>query len=142
MPSPAGCSRSRTPASPASQCRCTRDDAMNLVTLRRGDIDLLLAPAAGGGIAAFRWQGADVMRAADEAALHNLDPLGLASFPLVPWSNRIAEGRFTWNGREIRLPLNFGDHPHVIHGHGWQRPWTLASQDEDAATLLFDYAAA
>lgn len=115
---------------------------MNLVTLRHGDIDLLLAPHAGGGIACFRWQGVDVMRAADEAALHKSDPLGLASFPLVPWSNRIAEGRFTWDGREIRLPLNFGDHPHVIHGHGWQRPWTVVSQDATAATLRFDHEAA
>ena len=115
---------------------------MTLIALRRGDTDVRLAPEAGGGIAAFRWQGADVMRPAGETALANLDPLGLASFPLVPWSNRIAHGRFTWEGRDVRLPCNFGDHPHVIHGHGWQRPWSVEAHDGSSATLAYEYAAA
>lgn len=112
---------------------------MSLLTLRNDDIDLMLAPEAGGGIAGFRWQGADIMRPADKQALANPDPLGLASFPLVPWSNRIAHGRFTWNGREIRLPLNYGDHPHAIHGHGWQRPWTVEAQGATSATLAYEH---
>jgi aldose 1-epimerase len=115
---------------------------MNLITLHRGDTDVMLAPDAGGGIACFRWQGVDVMRPADAEALATRNPLELASFPLVPWSNRIAQGRFSWEGREIRLPLNFGDHPHVIHGHGWQRPWTVEAQEAASATLSFDHAAA
>lgn len=115
---------------------------MTLLKISRGDTDVMLAPGAGGGIAAFRWQGVDVMRPATEAVLANLDPLGLASFPLIPWSNRIAQGRFVWEGQEVHLPLNFGDHPHVIHGHGWQRPWTVEAQDGASATLGYDYAAA
>jgi aldose 1-epimerase len=112
---------------------------MDLLKLQQGDTELLLAPAAGGGIAAFRWQGVDVMRPAGETALANLDPLGLASFPLVPWSNRIAHGRFGFDGLDVRLPLNFGDHPHAIHGHGWQAPWTVEQQDESSARLSFAY---
>lgn len=115
---------------------------MDLLKLTRGDTCLMLAPEAGGGIAAFHWQGVDMMRPASEAALASLDPLGLASFPLVPWSNRIAHGRFGFEGRDVALPLNFGDHPHAIHGHGWQAPWGVAARDEASATLAFDYAAA
>jgi len=115
---------------------------MDLITLRRGDTDVTLAPRAGGGIAAFRWQGVDVMRPASHTALANLDPLGLASFPLVPWSNRIANGRFTWEGRDVKLPLNFGEHPHAIHGHGWQRPWEVEAQDTTSATLSYRHEAA
>ncbi len=114
---------------------------MDLLALRNDDVDLVLAPKAGGGIVGFRWQGADIMRPASQEALDNLDPLGLASFPLVPWSNRIAHGRFTWNGREIQLPLNFGAHPHAIHGHGWQHPWTVEAQDSRSATLAYEHAA-
>lgn len=113
---------------------------MDLIRLEVGDTSLVIAPAAGGGIAALRWQGADVMRPADGDALANLDPLGLSSFPLVPWSNRIANGCFTWNGREVRLPRNFGDHPHSIHGHGWQRPWTVEAQDAASLTLAYEHA--
>lgn len=112
---------------------------MKLLKLSRGDTRLTLAPDAGGGIAAFRWRGADVMRPASDAALARRDPLGLASFPLVPWSNRIAHGRFGFDGRTIALPLNFGEHPHAIHGHGWQAPWRVEAQDEGSATLSFDH---
>ncbi len=115
---------------------------MNLLRLTCGDTCLMLAPDVGGGIAGFQWRGADVMRPAGAAALANRDPLGLASFPLVPWSNRIAHGRFAFDGRDVALSLNFGDHPHVIHGHGWQAAWTVAAQDQRSATLSFDYAAA
>lgn len=115
---------------------------MNLLTLSRGDTGLTLAPDAGGGIAGFRWRGIEVMRPASAAALADRDQRGLASFPLVPWSNRIAHGRFAFDGRDVALPPNFGDHPHAIHGHGWQAPWRVATQDESAATLVFDHEAA
>lgn len=114
---------------------------MNLLELTHGDTRLTLAPDAGGGIAAFRWRGNEVMRPASEAALARRDPLDLASFPLVPWSNRIAHGRFSFDGRTVALLLNFGDHPHAIHGHGWQAPWTVEAQDAASATLSFDHEA-
>ncbi len=114
---------------------------MKLLTLIAGDTRLRLAPEAGGGIAAFEWQGVDMLRPADAAALAARDPLGLASFPLVPWSNRIAHGRFAFEGREVVLPLNFGDHPHAIHGHGWQTPWRVEAHDDRSATLSFDHEA-
>jgi aldose 1-epimerase len=110
-----------------------------MITLCRGDVDLMLAPEVGGGIVGFRWQGVDVMRPAQDEALANHDPLGLSSFPLVPWSNRIAHGRFTFDGRDVHLPLNFGDHPHAIHGHGWQRPWAVEAADDANATLINDH---
>ena len=56
------------------------------------------------------------------------DPLDMASFPLVPYANRIAHGRYVVDGQSYQLPLNFGDHPHSIHGFGWQRPWQVLEQ--------------
>ena len=29
----------------------------------------------------------------------------------------------------LALARNFGDHPHAIHGVGWQRPWRVAAHD-------------
>ena len=60
----------------------------------------------------------------------------MASFPLLPYANRIANGRFSFGGRDHYLPLNFGDHPHSIHGHGWQSGWQVAEQRESGARLL------
>lgn len=108
-----------------------------MLTLAAGDTELVLAPEAGGSIAAFRWRGIDVMRASGDEAVTARDPLGLACFPLVPYSNRIAHGRFVWDGREVRLPRNFGAHPHAIHGLGWQAPWAVAASGETSATLTY-----
>jgi aldose 1-epimerase len=111
-----------------------------LLTLTDGTLEAVVAPACGGGLAALRFEGADVMRPADAAALAARDPLGLACFPLVPWSNRIALGRFAFGGREILLPPNMGDHPHAIHGHGWRCPWQVVAADAHTAALVFDHA--
>lgn len=112
-----------------------------MILLRHGDYELALAPQAGGSIAAFRFCGQDVMRPATEEAIAARDPLGMASFPLVPYSNRIAHGRFRFGSHEVQLPLNFGDHPHAIHGHGWQVPWSVLNATDLGATLIYDHAA-
>ena len=58
-----------------------------------------------------------------------------ASFPLIPYSNRIKNGRFVFEGTEYQLPLNFGDHPHSIHGVGWQEEWSVLNHEEGCITL-------
>ncbi len=83
----------------------------------------------------------DWLRPAGPAALAQGDPRGTACFPLVPYSNRIRDGRFVFEGREIRLPRNFGDHPHSIHGHGWQAPWRVAEAAADAAVMEYRHRA-
>lgn len=80
--------------------------------------------------------GADLLRRAPDGAS---DPLAMASFPLVPYANRIADGRFSFGGQSYQLPRNFGDHPHSIHGFGWQRAWTAIETAETAATLVHDH---
>ena len=101
-----------------------------------------LRPAIGGSIARytidFGGRPVDLLRPTDPAATQVLD---FACFPLVPYSSRIREGRFRFEGRDIRLPLNFGDHPHSIHGHGWQSAWTVAGRETTSATLDYHHAA-
>jgi len=60
-----------------------------------------------------------------------------SSYPLIPYSNRVAGGRFSFEGVEHRLALNFGDHPHSVHGNAWQRPWQVAEADEVRCRLTF-----
>jgi galactose mutarotase-like enzyme len=40
-----------------------------------------------------------MLRCADDAEIASGRRFDLASFPLVPWSNRIGFGRFRWDGR-------------------------------------------
>jgi aldose 1-epimerase len=99
------------------------------------ELDLL--PALGGAIGALRYQGHDVLRPAPATAN---SPLDTACFPLLPYANRIAHGRFGFAGREHRLPLNFGDHPHSLHGVGWQTAWNLTALAPDMAVLTHAHA--
>jgi len=100
------------------------------LTLAAGDARLVVTPAIGGAIAAFTWRGRDVLRPATPEALAAGDVRGLASYPLVPYSNRIAEARLTFAGRAHALARNFGDHPNAIHGVGWQRAWSVLAHEE------------
>jgi aldose 1-epimerase len=46
-------------------------------------------------------------------------------------------GRFTFQGERYQLALNFGSHPHAIHGNAWQRPWWVEAQDAASARIAF-----
>lgn len=106
--------------------------------LGAGDYRLVLAPERGGSILRFDWRGLPVMRPVCGPSI-----LDVACFPLVPFSNRIAHGRFSAEGREVRLSPNFpgGDHPHPLHGFGWLAPWRVISADAANAVLQHDYEA-
>jgi aldose 1-epimerase len=96
-----------------------------------------LRPELGGSILALHHAGRAVLRpgAADAAR-----PLDSACFPLVPYANRIADGRFTHEGATYDLPRNFGaDHPHSLHGTGWLRAWRVVEQAADSVVLAHDH---
>jgi len=94
---------------------------------------LTLLPALGGAIGTLRYQGEDILRPTADGAT---DPLHSACFPLVPYANRIAGGRFAFGGRDIALPLNFGDHPNTLNGFGWHRPWDVAQASPERVRLV------
>jgi aldose 1-epimerase len=104
--------------------------------LRRGALELDLSPSSGGAITRFRHDGRDVLRPAGE------DSHRASCFPLVPFSNRIADARFRFRGRTYELPRNFPPEPHAIHGQGWQNPWEVGDLGESGAELTFRHAVA
>ncbi len=108
----------------------------DIVALATGAARIEIAPAAGGAIASFAFDGQDVLRPTRAGAR---DARAHACWPLVPYSNRIAQARLAFAGRTHALARNFGDHPHSIHGVGWQRPWTLAAREATRAHLVLDH---
>jgi aldose 1-epimerase len=108
---------------------------MQLLGLRAGDLALDLAPDCGGIIAGFRHRDTLLMRAPDLAEIAAGNPRGGASWPLVPYSNRIRDARFAWRGRTIELARDHLSGDHAIHGHGWRRPWKVVSADAACAVL-------
>lgn len=108
--------------------------------LRAGESTLRVVPETGGSAAGWTWRGLPVMRPVSEADLAAGTPLRLGAYPLIPFSGRIADGRFVWKRQTIQLPPNFPPEPHAIHGNAWQSAWSIAEQAEDRVLLTLDNA--
>ncbi|MFF4578490.1 aldose 1-epimerase family protein [Streptomyces sp. NPDC001389] len=54
---------------------------------------------------------------------------------LVPWPNRIRDGRYAWEGRELQLPLTEPAAGNAIHGLLRWVPWRVAEESADRAVL-------
>ena len=109
------------------------------LTLRHGPLRCDLCPALGGAIAGLWWRDLPVMRSTPGAELTSVRQS--ASFPLVPFSNRIGHGQLQWDGTSHPLIRNFDPEPHTIHGIGWERPWTVLESTENSALLSMEHRA-
>jgi len=110
--------------------------------LRAGAARVVLAPKAGGSIAAYEWRDRAVLRPAPADGLARGEVRDFASYPLVPFSNRIANATLHWLGAAYPLPRYLRGHPHAIHGNGWQRAWDLVERAPSGATLELKHDAA
>jgi aldose 1-epimerase len=99
---------------------------------------LSLRPELGGSISTLRHRDRDILR---PTPLSATDVLQTACFPLVPYANRIANGRFSFAGQDHHLPGNASGQYHPLHGVGWKRAWNVGAQDEASATLLHSHVA-
>jgi len=115
---------------------------LDVVKLLRADMELALCPSVGGGAAAFRFRGIDVLRPASREAIASRTPTELGAFPLFPFSGRIAEARFRFANRDINLEPNFAPEPHAIHGRAWQNVWHLDEHTQTSASLVYESASA
>jgi aldose 1-epimerase len=116
------------------------NDAMTSpLSLRAGDLRCDIRPDLGGSLAGL-WLGqVPVLDSVDAASMTTVRQA--ASYPLVPFSNRIGYGQLQWAGTSHPLITNFAPEPHTIHGVGWQRPWTVLESDVQMALLSFEHRA-
>ena len=111
---------------------------MTLLSLRAGKLAVGLAPEAGGSIAWFVLNGVgDLLRPASDVALASGTGKDTACYPLVPFSNRIANGRLAFGDEIIRLQTNWPGVRHPMHGDGWARAWNVVRHDRQSAELAF-----
>ncbi len=104
---------------------------VTLLSLRRGRLAVDLAPEVGGSIARFAVDNTEVLRPG----------VGVngACYPLVPFSNRIANGRLDVEGKTFLLEPNWPGQRHPMHGDGWARAWTTVTHDETSAEIAYDH---
>jgi aldose 1-epimerase len=112
--------------------------ATPIVKLAAGPLELVLAPALGGSIARFdfveKGRKFAVLRGADGVPASILDA---ASFPLVPFSNRIRGGRFSFRSRNVTLAPNMEGDSSPLHGQGWLAAWEMLRSNWCSAELRF-----
>lgn len=104
------------------------------MVLQNGDLRAAIDPAQGCGVMGF-WTKRDndwlaLMPDAADAGLG----LKAASFLMVPYSNRIENGRFVFDGKEHRLK---NGENHAIHGDVRQRPWKIEEAGEKKLRCRF-----
>jgi len=100
------------------------------VQLTRGNAQLAIDLRGGGPrrLAVGDWEVLDGYQAGTV-------PSGRRGGVLVPWPNRLRNGRWTWNGHDLQLEVASPATPNAMHGLvSWQR-WEVVSATEDSATV-------
>jgi aldose 1-epimerase len=114
---------------------------MQSQTLQGRNLRLLVLPEAGASIIAFDGRFGDtwqpLMRPSPPAAVSQGDVSRLASFNLVPWSNRVTGAAFTFEGQRYYLRANTPQ-GFAIHGDARERPWQVTGQSSDSLTCTLN----
>ena len=106
------------------------DASGDQVVLSAGDLKLTVVTVGGGmrELTVGDWHVLDGY-AADEVAI------GAYGQVLVPWPNRLSEGRYEFEGHEYQVPLTEPTKRNALHGFGrWER-WTVERRDAASAVL-------
>ncbi len=112
---------------------------MNRITLDAGPLRVGLDPSLGACLTEFSLRGPcddryPLMRRAPGG---DTDPAGCSSFLMGPWTNRVRDARFTFQGRTHRLRPNFADGT-AIHGVLRDAPWRITDRTPVSARLVYD----
>jgi len=106
------------------------------VVLQHGALRLALRPDCGGAITGLWLDDLPVLRSCEPH--HLTEVRASACYALVPYSNRIAQRRFSWLGRQYTLASN-SDEPHNLHGTGWLDAWQVREQTAHRVTLDYTH---
>jgi aldose 1-epimerase len=109
------------------------------VSLRCDALRCEIKPELGGCIAGLWLGDIPVLRSTPAQGLHSVRQS--ASYPLVPFSNRVGHASLQWQGTDHPLVKNFEPEPHAIHGVGWERPWAVLEASDTFALLSYEHKA-
>ena len=129
-----------------AQAKRTHSTMNHIIQLEAGAACARLVPAAGGRISSLQLAqpgggAVDVLHPYPEDFF---DPVRWGKggiYPLMPYSNRIANARLQVQGEEVRLSPHPDALPHTLHGNAHLLPWTLQRHDAATAVMVLDAAA-
>jgi aldose 1-epimerase len=94
-----------------------------------------LVPTLGGGVAAWQLERPGHLQDLWRPWAGDPDRYTLASFAMVPWSNRISGGGFDCDGVHHAMAPNRAGEPYPIHGDGWLQGWQLSQPGIDTLEM-------
>lgn len=117
---------------------------MDIFLIERGKTRVTVVPDAGGRIAQCEiFDGSDWIPLLHEDAdtpIEDRDPLSWGCFAMVPWPNRIDNGRLRFEDERYTFPLN--DPNGAIHGLGFSAPWKVDWRNPAAIGMSLELDAA
>ena len=60
---------------------------------------------------------------------------GAHGAPLIPWPNRLADGRYNFDGADLQVALTEPTKQNAIHGFLRWRPWVAVEREEDRVVM-------
>jgi aldose 1-epimerase len=112
---------------------------MTLLSLRTGPLAVDLAPASGGAIARFALDDVDLLRPMTAADIVSGQGNNGSAYPLVPFSNRIKDGRLVFGTETFQLKRNWPGVIHPMHGDGWSHAWQVVRSDARSAEIAYEH---
>lgn len=94
--------------------------------MRHGDQEVTVVEV-GGGIRSYRVGDRDVLQPYAEGAMCD----GAHGAPLIPWPNRLGDGRYSFEGTDYQVALTEPEKHNAIHGFLHWRPWQPLRQSEN-----------
>ncbi|MFN2591910.1 MAG: aldose 1-epimerase family protein [Candidatus Dormibacteria bacterium] len=85
----------------------------------------------GGGVREYTQGGRPVLDPYDATSMCD----GAHGTPLIPWPNRLADGRYRFDGRDYQVALTEPAKHTAIHGFLRWAPWTAIRHDRDAVVM-------
>jgi aldose 1-epimerase len=110
-----------------------------VLSLRKGRLAVDLSPEAGGSVARFTCDGVDILRPMTQEAIASGKGNNAALYPLVPYSNRIRDGRLVFEGEPFQLARNWPGVGHPMHGDGWTHAWDVVDATGRSAEIAYEH---
>jgi aldose 1-epimerase len=87
--------------------------------------------SVGGGLREYAVAGRAVLDPYDVGAIRD----GAHGAPLVPWPNRLADGRYAFDGEDFQVALTEPEKHNAIHGFLLWQTWRVVEHEDERLTL-------
>jgi aldose 1-epimerase len=85
----------------------------------------------GGGLREYEVEGRPVLEPYAADRIRD----GAHGAPLIPWPNRLEDGRYKFDGATYQVPLTEPERRNAIHGFLLWQPWEAAERDADRVVM-------